>query len=90
MNPVLYYKHEATGDLVAFRNKSVGHLNFLIPNTYLYDEWRYLCVVFEGQVFAGRGITTPNISFNVLRCVPFGDNNTGKEILMKHFLLYGE
>lgn len=90
MNPVLYYRHEATKDPVVVQNKNAEHLLLWIPKTYQFDDWVYLCVVCDGEVWAGRSISTPNISNNVLRCVPFSDNRTGKEILMKHFLLFGE
>lgn len=90
MEPVLYYKHEATKDPVVFMSKSAGMLNFWIPNTYLVDDWMYICIVYDGKVWAGRSIHTPNISNNVVKCAPFSDNQTGKSILLKHYLLYGE
>lgn len=84
----LYYSHEQAEEIPDTCGVSGNLWSFQIPTKYPVDVWQYLCVVHEGKVYAGRKIHTPNSTlFNVLQCVDFTDSVTGKQILLKHFLL---
>lgn len=83
----LYYKHERADEIPDTCGVSGDTWSFQIPMRYFVDDWKYLCVVHEGKVYAGRRIHTPNtVLFNVMQCVAFTDTETGRQILLKHFL----
>lgn len=86
--PVIYYKHERRDWectlLILYTN---GGATFAIPSGFEDEEWMYLCVVYRGKVYAGRKLKSSyGGGYTRLECDPFNDNETGKQILLKHFL----
>lgn len=82
--PTFYWKHEPTDAPVV---ASTLEGTFYIP-TPAIREAGYICIVDKGRCWAGRGFNTflANSKTMVI-CEDISDDVTGKQILLKHFLL---
>lgn len=84
--PVFYWKHELIEAPVV---SSTNQGEFFISQRGI-DEPAYICIVYKGKCWAGRRIINGNEN-NVYRtrviCADISDDVTGKQILLKHFLL---
>lgn len=82
--PTLYWKHEATTQPVV--SSTIEGTFFIVQPAIM--EACYICIVDRGKCWAGR-------SFNVygkatrtqIKCADISNDETGKQILLKHFLL---
>ena len=83
--PTLYWKHEPTDAPVVASVEGV----FYIPNHYRGKlSEAYICIVFNGKCWAGRKFNNYlTSSKTTLTCSDISDDETGKQILLKHFLL---
>lgn len=84
--PTLYWKHEPTEAPVV--SSTIQGL-FFIPNHYRGDMTvAYICIVHKGVCWAGRKFNEKeNTSETLISCVDISEDVTGKQILLKHFLL---
>lgn len=82
----LYYKHDRRLDLVELGTVRDCHYSFRIPTNYTKEDVHYICVVYEQKVYAGRHIIYGTGGHHGLITVDFSDSETGKQILLKHFL----
>lgn len=84
--PAFYWKHNPIDAPVV---SSTNQGEFFIAQTGI-DEPAYICIVYKGKCWAGRKIINGNMNNNYrarVICADISDDETGKQILLKHFLL---
>lgn len=83
--PVLYWKHGLTNAPVVASTVSGA---FFIPTHYRGDlSETYICIVYEGICWAGRRFNAYlQDGKTIVYCVDISDTETGKQLLLKHFL----
>lgn len=84
--PALYWMNEPTDAPVVASTLSGS---FHIPVNYRGDGLEvYICIVHEGKCWAGRRFNDYLTEHRtIVFCVDISDDETGKKILLKHFLL---
>lgn len=88
--PAIYWKHELIEDRALRRNSEPGV--FAIPKHLVAHalDVNYIIIVDKGKAWAARKTLRTQASQNdraLIRCVHYSDEPTGKQILLKHFLL---